>query len=136
MLWELLRAVRDEWGGMMGTELLRWEIDGEPVIMETDEPIGDWAPATALGGRVVHDVKIRFEDSLVHVRAAAVRALDTFREGVDASRRPDSVEIEFGVKFGAEAGAVFAKTALEGQLKVKLGWTSGRSSTEADGAGQ
>jgi Trypsin-co-occurring domain 1 len=121
---------------MMGTELLRWEIDGEPVIMETDEPIGDWAPATALGGRVVHDVKIRFEDSLVHVRAAALRALDTFRDGMDAGRRPDSVEIEFGVKFGAEAGAVIAKTALEGQLTVKLGWASVTATPEADGASQ
>jgi Trypsin-co-occurring domain 1 len=124
----------------MGAELLRWEIDGEPVIMETDEPIGDWAPATALGGRVVHDVKIRFEDSLGHVRTAALRALDTFREGMDAARRPDSVEIEFGVKFSAEAGAVIAKTALEGQLTVKLGWTAPAAPpdapAEADGAGQ
>ncbi|MEW2624494.1 CU044_2847 family protein [Streptomyces sp. NPDC048106] len=65
-----------------------------------------------------------FEGALDGVRAAAEAALRVFRDG---SLRPDSVEIEFGVKISAEAGAVIAKGAAEGQLVVKLSWAPGTS---------
>ncbi|WIX75180.1 CU044_2847 family protein [Amycolatopsis carbonis] len=32
------------------------------------------------------------------------------------------MEIKFGVKLSAEAGAVIAKTGVEGQLEIKLKW--------------
>lgn len=37
--------------------------------------------------------------------------------------RPDEVQVEFGVKLSAQAGAVIAKTGVEGHLKIKLTWT-------------
>ncbi|WP_221356235.1 CU044_2847 family protein [Streptomyces beigongshangae] len=61
-----------------------------------------------------------FEGSLEGVRAAAESALRVFRDG---SLRPDSVEIEFGVRLTAEAGALIAKSAVEGHLLVKLAWS-------------
>nr|WP_245769495.1 CU044_2847 family protein [Streptomyces indicus] len=63
-----------------------------------------------------------FEESLSGVRAAAESALRVFRDG---SLRPDSVEIEFGVKLTAQAGALIAKSAVEGHLVVKLAWAPG-----------
>ncbi|MFI1438055.1 CU044_2847 family protein [Streptomyces fructofermentans] len=63
-----------------------------------------------------------FEDSLDGVRAAAASALRVFRDG---SLAPDSVEIEFGVKLTAEAGALIAKGAAEAHLVVKLSWSPG-----------
>lgn len=45
----------------------------------------------------------------------------------DGSLRPDSVEIEFGVKLTAEAGALIAKSSVEGHLVVKLSWSPERS---------
>ncbi|MGW0810760.1 CU044_2847 family protein [Nonomuraea sp. NPDC002799] len=103
---------------------MRWDIDGGSVVIETqDDEIGGWAPASPFGLGVVHDAKVRFQDALVHVRDAASVALQTFR---DIPAGPDEVEIEFGVKLGTEAGAVIAKTALEGHLTVKLKW-SGQS---------
>ncbi|MDT0393843.1 MULTISPECIES: CU044_2847 family protein [Streptomyces] len=60
-----------------------------------------------------------FEGSLEGVRAAAESALRVFRDG---SLRPDAVELEFGVKLTAEAGAVIAKGSAEGHLVVKLSW--------------
>ncbi|MEV5934731.1 CU044_2847 family protein [Streptomyces sp. NPDC093250] len=63
-----------------------------------------------------------FEGSLEGVRAAAESALRVFRDG---SLRPDAVELEFGVKLTAEAGAVIAKGAAEGHLVVKLSWAPG-----------
>ncbi len=70
-------------------------------------------------GEVIADVATRFDDALENVRKAAVSALKKFR---DDSLAPASVEIEFGVKFNAEAGAVIARTSAEGHLTVKLTW--------------
>ncbi|MGI5454544.1 CU044_2847 family protein [Streptomyces sp. CA-249302] len=61
-----------------------------------------------------------FEGALDGVRAAAEAALRVFRDG---SLKPDGVEIEFGVKMSAEAGAFIAKGTAEGHLVVKLSWT-------------
>ncbi len=44
------------------------------------------------------------------------------------TRRPDELEITFGVKLDAQMGAVIARTGVEGQLEVKLTWKSERSS--------
>ncbi|MCX4908994.1 CU044_2847 family protein [Streptomyces sp. NBC_00878] len=72
-----------------------------------------------------------FEGSLDGVRAAAESALRVFRDG---SLQPDTVEIEFGVKLTAEAGALIAKSAVEGHLVVKLSWSP--SSGGPDGSGE
>ncbi|MFE2032629.1 CU044_2847 family protein [Streptomyces scopuliridis] len=53
----------------------------------------------------------------------------------DGSLKPDGVELEFGVKLMAEAGAVIAKTSAEGHMTVKLSWnpgTTGESSTTGE----
>ncbi|MFE0367308.1 MULTISPECIES: CU044_2847 family protein [Streptomyces] len=70
-----------------------------------------------------------FEDSLDGVRAAAASALRVFRDG---SLRPDAVELEFGVKLSAEAGAVIAKGSAEGHLVVRLSWSPEPSPTPAE----
>jgi hypothetical protein len=69
-----------------------------------------------------------FEGALEGVRAAAQSALRVFRDG---SLRPDSVEIEFGVKLTAEAGALIAKSTVEGHLVVKLSWAPGESGRDS-----
>ncbi|MFF8727529.1 CU044_2847 family protein [Streptomyces sp. NPDC015171] len=68
-----------------------------------------------------------FESALDGVRAAAEAALRVFRDG---SLRPDGVEIEFGVRLSAEAGAVIAKGSAEGHLVVKLNWSPGQDGPE------
>ncbi|WP_438827889.1 CU044_2847 family protein [Streptomyces tropicalis] len=69
-----------------------------------------------------------FEHALDGVRSAAEAALRVFRDG---SLRPDSVNIEFGVKFSAEAGALIARSTVEGQLVVKLSWSPDTPATTA-----
>lgn len=104
------------------TELLRWETDQGPVVVEVDEEDAGYASISAKPGEVVKDVKGSFEDALERVRGAAESALATFRDEV---LDPDEVSIEFGVKLNAEAGAVIAKTSVEGHLVVGLRWTRG-----------
>jgi hypothetical protein len=71
-----------------------------------------------------------FEGALEGVRAAAQSALRVFRDG---ALKPDSVELEFGVKLSAEAGAVIAKGSAEGHLVVKLSWSPGQASGAPSG---
>lgn len=73
-----------------------------------------------------------FEASLGPVRTAAESALRVFRDGELA---PDSVEIEFGVRMTAEAGAVIVKGSGEGHLLVRLSWSPERGSERGGAAG-
>lgn len=71
-------------------------------------------------GRVSRDrnMPMSFTEHLKDVSAAATAALDAFRESLS----PDEVKLTFGVKLTAEAGAVIARTAFEGNLGVELVW--------------
>ncbi|WP_345621324.1 CU044_2847 family protein [Streptomyces ziwulingensis] len=97
--------------------------DGAQVVVEAvDEETG--ARLVSRGDGPAQAART-FEGALEGVRAAAESALRVFRDGV---LRPDSVELEFGVRLSAEAGAVIAKGTAEGHLVVKLHWSPGRTS--------
>lgn len=101
------------------TELLRFDTaEGGHIVVEVGSQEPGIQRAARSGGII--DVRHRFEDALGDVADAAAKSLAVFRDG---ALRPDQVEIEFGVRLNAEAGAVIAKTAVEGHLVVKLTWT-------------
>ncbi|HYS36105.1 MAG TPA: CU044_2847 family protein, partial [Pseudonocardiaceae bacterium] len=56
-----------------------------------------------------------FDESIAHVRDAAAAALHQFQS---MTRRPDELEIKFGVKLDAEVGALIARTGVQGQFEV------------------
>ncbi|MGC9497133.1 CU044_2847 family protein [Streptomyces sp. WG7] len=92
--------------------------DGVRVVVESVED-EDGARLVSRGDGPARAART-FESSLDGVRAAAESALRVFRDG---SLRPDSVELEFGVKLSAEAGAVITKGSAEGHLVVRLNWS-------------
>ncbi|GGZ51992.1 hypothetical protein GCM10010344_17550 [Streptomyces bluensis] len=99
--------------------------DGAVVTVEAvDEGTGAGSRLVARGDDGAVQATRTFEGALGSVRSAAESALRVFRDG---SLQPDAVEIEFGVKLTAEAGALIAKSAVEGHLVVKLSWSPGRS---------
>lgn len=65
--------------------------------------------------------------ALSRVRDASSTILGQFR---DAPVRPDKIEVEFGVRLSTEAGAVIAKSSLDGPLTVKLSWEGARAAEE------
>ncbi|WP_328496535.1 hypothetical protein OHS59_30400 [Streptomyces sp. NBC_00414] len=95
--------------------------DGAVIVVEGAEDESG-SRLVARGDGTVQAART-FEGSLEGARAAAESALRVFRDG---SLRPDSVEIEFGVRLTAEAGALIAKSAVEGHLLVKLSWSPER----------
>ncbi|WP_410651094.1 CU044_2847 family protein [Amycolatopsis sp. cmx-4-54] len=100
-------------------DLARFPLEGGGSVVVEIDPV----PGTSRVSRrddLVEDAKGSFEAALANVKDAAVAALDTFRS---MTRGPDEVELKFGVKLTAQAGAVIAKTGLEGNFEVKLKWT-------------
>lgn len=89
------------------------------VLVEADGDQPGARPVSRGGNSLVRAGQT-LDEALMGIRAAAESALAVFRGG---ALRPDAVELEFGVKLTAEAGAVIAKTAVEGHLTVKLSWT-------------
>ncbi|MEU9557312.1 CU044_2847 family protein [Streptomyces fumanus] len=103
--------------------------DGAQVVVEAvDEESG--ARLVSRGDGPAQAART-FENALEGVRAAADSALRVFRSG---ALRPDAVELEFGVRLSAEAGAVIAKGSTEGHLVVRLTWSP--SATGGEGAGR
>jgi Trypsin-co-occurring domain 1 len=84
----------------------------------------------------------RVDDVVVKARQSLEGALEQIRVLADATlaslgnlaRQPEQVEVEFGVRLNAEAGAVIARTQAEGHLQVKLTWTRSSAGTTAAGA--
>ncbi|WP_220450193.1 CU044_2847 family protein [Streptomyces alboniger] len=114
------------------SELIRWESDEGPVVVEVDARDPGFRSVSRRGeGGEVHEVEGRFEAALGHVRGAALSALRTFR---GRALNPDAIELEFGVKLTAAAGAVIAKTSTEGHLTVRLTWSRESASQGAAAA--
>lgn len=102
--------------------------DGGSIVVEIDEnePGFEIATRESANGSVV-EARRRFDESLTEIKKAAETALQAFT--ADGPWKPAGVELEFGVRFNAQVGAVIAKKSLEGHLKVKLIWGD-RSSPE------
>jgi hypothetical protein len=69
----------------------------------------------AVAATAVHSLSETFDQ----VRAAAEVALARL---TSLSVQPRTVELELGVKINAEAGAVIARTAAEGNITLRLTW--------------
>lgn len=111
----------------MPEELARFELgDGDAAVyvaFEDRNPEIVRARGRNRAGNGAVDVAAgRFEEGLDQVRQMAGRTLERM---VSLPAPPSTVELEFGVKFNVETGAVIARTGVEGHLKVKVVWERG-----------
>lgn len=98
------------------TELVRFDLaEGGEVTVEVEEQPG--VVRAARPGQALQKARASFEDALSEVRTAAQATLRHFQE-----LGPDEVELKFGVKLDATAGAVIAKTGVQAHFEVKLKW--------------
>ena len=96
--------------------ILEFELDGKPVYMEVEESDTDGLRPVTRGDEGFQKAQTRFTEAIDRVRPAAVALLNSFRE-MDT---PDEIGLEFGIKFSAKAGAVFASVDSEATFKVSL----------------
>lgn len=101
------------------TELVQFELEGgASLLVEVDED----EPGIERASRM-DDLAIKgsqsLEVALEGIRSAANVTLAKLR---DVAEAPDEVEVQFGVRLNAQAGAVIAKTEAEGHLQVRMAW--------------
>ena len=92
--------------------------DGSQVLVDVDEQGAGVARAARVGDVIQSSIN-SLESSLVPVCRTAEAAMRAFRAGLPA---PDEIEIAFGVRLTAEAGAVIAKGGVEAHLDVTVRW--------------
>ncbi|MGH3865784.1 MAG: CU044_2847 family protein [Pseudonocardiaceae bacterium] len=99
------------------TEVVRFELaEGAAVLVEVDEDnLG--IERVSRGRDGVVEAGHRLTEALGSVRDAARESMEVLR-----TLSPGRMELEFGVKLAAEAGAIIAKTAAEGHFTVRLTW--------------
>jgi hypothetical protein len=100
-------------------ELARFTVrERGSVVFEIDDN-SDGIKQAGLGrkGKVL-DVQEAFENKLSGIRDAASAVLSILKEDLS----PDAVTLRFGIKMTVEAGAVVARTAVEGNMEVELSW--------------
>jgi hypothetical protein len=102
------------------TELIRFDLDGGGVVLvESDEDEPGIERASRLDDFVIQ-AGASLEQTLEHARSVADAAFAKLR---GLTREPDELEVEFGIRLTATAGAVVAKAATEGHLRVRLLWS-------------
>jgi YbbR domain-containing protein len=102
-------------------QVLQFEAGGGAVLVEvTDDEPGIERAARVDG--VVVKARQSLESAMDQIRVIANAALGKLQ---DLAQQPEQVEVEFGVRFNAEAGAVIARTQAEGHLQDKLTDASG-----------
>lgn len=101
-------------------KLIEFIVPGGRVVVESE--------ANATGGNVrgaavaqaTEAVGRSLGDALSVIRHVAEATVDAC-DGLEVA--PDTVEVEFGLKFNAELNAYIAKSKGEATLNVKLVWT-------------
>ena len=88
----------------------------------------DMGPAAGVRGVASYSMVDMYEKSdeavekaMKTIRAMAEKTVNTVK-AIPVSERPSKVEVEFGIKFDLEAGAVVAKASTEAAVKVTLTW--------------
>lgn len=102
--------------------------DGNTILVEVNEEEPDGVVKAARGGILVAKAQQTFDDAMEIVRPAAAIIIDKLRRLSDA---PQEVEVQFGLKLNAEAGAVVAATGIEANYVVTLKWKKEAARTSA-----
>ncbi|MFI7236090.1 CU044_2847 family protein [Streptomyces cyaneofuscatus] len=97
------------------------DADDERVVVEVGFSSSGIVRASR-PGEIAGTAARTLTESFDQVRAAAAVLLDRMTA---LPSPPSKVEIELGVKINAEAGAIIAKTAAEGNFAVRLTWERG-----------
>jgi hypothetical protein len=99
-------------------DLVRFTLpNGGSVLVEIDQIARGTGPVGRREG-VIRELGGAVEQTLASVRDAADAILETFQQ----ASSPDEIRLSLGIKLTAEAGAVIARTAVEGNVNIELTW--------------
>ena len=98
--------------------------DGTNILVEVDEPERKGIVRAGRGGEIVEKIQYSFGEALNSIKPAAETIITKLR---DLTLAPDKIEVEFGLKLSAEAGAFFASASTEANFVITLSWARSES---------
>ena len=102
-------------------KLIEFELDGQSVYIEAEETNPEGMRRVSRGGEnETEKADSLFVDAVDRIKPAAEVILKAFRE----MNTPDEIALEFGLKFNAKTGVIFASADSEATFKVSLKWTN------------
>lgn len=99
-------------------------VGGSSILIEVVEPEDRGIAPVARGDGVSEKVTMSFEEELDKIRPVADTIIAKFR---DLTCKPDEVQIEFGLKMSASAGAIITSGTVEANFNVTLKWSMEKS---------
>lgn len=106
----------------MDKEIAQFSLeDGTQFLVEVDEPEGAAVERVAIDtGKMVLQAKKSFEDAIEIVKPVASVLISKMKEGLTTPA--SEVEIKFGLKLTAEAGAIIASVGGDVNFEITLKW--------------
>ncbi|NEO02972.1 MAG: hypothetical protein F6J94_22975 [Moorea sp. SIO1F2] len=99
--------------------------DGTTFLVEVEEPESRGIERVSLGsGKQVIKARQTFEEALDQIKPVASAVITKLR---DLNQPADEVEVKFGLKLTADAGAVFASVGGEVSYEITLKWSSNKN---------
>jgi hypothetical protein len=92
---------------------------GDSVLIEVEDSAGASVTRGLHADQVIETVGNSFEAAIEAIKPAAAAIAGKFRDFAGA---PEDVEVEFGLKFTGQAGAIIASASTEAQFRVKMVW--------------
>ena len=100
--------------------IIEFPTEGETkILIEVEEADRSGGVRRGAPGEVYEKAKGTFTEALYSVKPVAEGIISKLR---DLSHPPDAVEVEFGIKISAEAGAFIASASSEANFTVTLNW--------------
>jgi hypothetical protein len=93
--------------------------DGTTMLVEVEEPDQGGLVNASRIDDVIVKAQLTLEKSMEKVRPAAQFVIQQLRKLHDT---PDEVQVSFGLKLSADAGAVLASASAEANYSVTLKW--------------
>ena len=101
------------------TNLIQYKLpDGTPFILEVEDLEPQGRQRVSRGEDGILKAEQSFSDAMKHIKPVAEHVLQTFKD----METPNEIALEFGVKFSAKAGAIFASAGADATFKVSLKW--------------
>jgi hypothetical protein len=108
------------------------EEDGTFMLVEVEETDQGGLVQASLS-ETIAKARITLEESLEKVKPAAKHIIRQIRKLPDP---PDEVQVSFGLKLSAEAGAVLASASTEANYTVTLTWTRDKEPSKSAGSAE
>lgn len=103
------------------TRLIEFETDqnGTILIEAADDEPSEGQREVSVHGVLVEKTGVAFEAAFAGIKPIARSIITQIREVATGA---SEIEVEFGVKLTAAAGAVLAKAGAEGHCRVSIKW--------------